>query len=352
MTSLKRGLCLLASAVIAAAPAAAMADAVSDFYAGKTVKVVIGASMGGSYGFYAQMLARHVPKHLPGSPTVVVQAMPGSGGNKSMNYTYVAGPQDGSVVSLPLLTVVQETLFNPLVRFDAKGYQYIGRFTDIALIATVAGRTGIRTIEDARKKEITFGTLGPQNQTYVGPRTLNEMAGTRFKLISGYRGTTQSYQALERGEVDAAVTSWTTLNLRHADKLRSGDLVPIFAITARRHPDLPHVPALTEFGKTETEKAFLKILTVSSEIGRSVAGPLGMPKHLVEAWRTAFDKTVADPAFRQDVLQRKARLNPLTGQQLTAIIHDVMSLPKPTVAKAKAYFQRLIPATAGRKKKS
>lgn len=333
-----------------AVTATATADPVADFYSGKTVRIVIGATMGGSYGFYAQMIARHVSPYLPGHPTVVVQAMPGSGGDKSMNYTYVAGPQDGSVVSLPLLTVVQESLFNPLVRFNAKGYHYIGRFTDIALVATAAKRSGIRTVDDARKKAAPFGTLGPQNQTYVGPRVMNEMAGTKFKLISGYRGTTQSYQALERGEVDIACTSWTTLNLRHLADLKSGKLIPIFTITAKRHPDLPNVPAIVEYGKTDTEKAFLKILTVSSEIGRSMAGPPGMPKHLVDAWRAAFAKATASQAFRNDVLKRKARLNTLSGEELTTIIDDVMDLPKARIADAKAYFEKLIPATAGKKK--
>ena len=111
-------------------PNAASADAAADFYKGKTVKVIIGASMGGRYGLYAQLLSRHVSRHLPGAPTVVVQSMPGSGGNKAMNYTYNAGAQDGSVISIVQISVVQESLFNPKARFDAKGYQYIGRFAD------------------------------------------------------------------------------------------------------------------------------------------------------------------------------------------------------------------------------
>lgn len=350
MLSLRRVIPGLGGALLLSGTVCATATAqpVADFYSGKQVKIVIGASMGGSYGFYAQMLARHISPHLPGNPTVVVQAMPGSGGNKSMNYTYVAGPQDGSVMSLPLLTVVQETLFNPQVRFDAKGYHYIGRFSDVALVATAHKRAGIRTIEDAKKKEAPFGTLGPQNQTYVGPRVVNEMAGTKFKLISGYSGTTQSYQAMERGEVDIACTSWNTLQLRHKAALDSGELIPLFAITAKRHPELPNVPAIVEFGNTEIEKDFLKILTVSAEIGRSLAGPPGMPKDRVKAWRAAMAKTVASKAFRDDVFKRNGRLNPLSGEELTEIIHEVMNLPKARVAAAKAYFQKLIPATAGK----
>lgn len=351
MMSLRTVLAAFAGILSFATGTNAAAEPVAEFYSGKQVKIVIGASMGGSYGFYAQMLARHITPHLPGNPTVVVQAMPGSGGNKSMNYVYVAAPQDGSVVSMPLLTVVQETLFNPLVRFDAKGYNYFGRFADVALIATAHKRAGIRTIEDARKKEVTFGTLGPQNQTYVGPRVVNEMAKTKFKLISGYAGTTQSYQAMERGEVDIACTSWNTLQLRHKAALDSGELIPLFAITAKRHPELPNVPAIVEFGNTEIEKDFLKILTVSAEIGRSMAGPPGMPKDRVEAWRTAMAKTVASKPFRDDVFKRNGRLNPLSGEELTGIINDVMNLPKGRVASAKTYFQNLIPATAEKKKK-
>lgn len=325
-------------------PQAASADAVSDFYGGKTVKIVVGASMGGAYGLYAQLLSRHVGRHLVGAPTVVVQSMPGSGGNKAMNYTTNAGPQDGSMVSIVAISVAMETLFNSKVRFDAKKYQYIGRFADANIVATAHKRSGFKSWKDAKSKVFNFGSIGRRNVTYIGAAVLNMMAGTKLKIISGYRGTKTSYLAMERGELDAAATSWTTLNVRHQKELKDGTFVPILQLANTRQSYLPNTPAITEFGNTKGEKTFVKIVGVTSEIGRSMAGPPGMPKHLVSAWRKAFTATMNDPAFKADIAKRKSRLNPLTGVQITKVIRSVTDLPKSDITAANTVYQKLLKA--------
>lgn len=338
---------LFAGMAVAAAlvlPQAANADAVSDFYDGKTVKVVIGASMGGSYGIYAQILSRHVGKHLAGAPTVVVQSMPGSGGNKAMNYTYTAGAQDGSVISIVQISVALETLFNPKIHFNAKNYKYIGRFADANIVATAHKRSGMKSWMDAKNKVYNYGSIGRRNVTYIGAAVMNMMGGAKFKVISGYRGTKTSYLALERGELDAAATSWTTLNVRHAKELKDGTLIPILQLAMARQPYLPNTPTITEFGNTKGEKTFVKIIGVGSEIGRTLAGPPGMPNNLVAAWRKAFTATMNDPAFVSDIAKRKSRLNPKTGQEMTEIIDSVMDLPKADVAAANDVYQKLLKA--------
>jgi len=309
-------------------PQAASADAVGEFYKGKTVKIVIGGRMGGAYGLYSQLLSRHVSKHLAGAPTVIVQSMPGGGGNKAMNYTTNAGPQDGSMVSIVQISVVQETLFNPKIRFNAKNYRYIGRFADANIVGMASKKSGFKSWKDAKKKSFTFGSVGRRNFTYIGVAAMNKFAGTKFKIISGYRGTKTSFLALERGEIDASATSWTTLNVSHADKIKAGSILPIFQMAGTRQPYLPNTPSISEFGKSRGEKAFLAIIAAGSAIGRTMAGPPGMPKHLVTAWRKAFTATMNDPAFKADVAKRKSRLNPLTGVQVTKVVNDVMTLPK------------------------
>lgn len=335
------GLTLL-SAAIAVAPSLVSADKIADFYEGKTVKIVIGASMGGAYGLYAQLLSRHVSKYLPGAPTVVVQAMPGGGGNKAMNYTYNAGVQDGSVASIVQISVVQETLFNPKVRFNARGYQYIGRFTNANIVATAHKRSGIKSWKDATTKAYTIGTVGRRNYTFIGPAVMNAVAGTKFQIISGYRGTKTAYLAKQRGEVDASITSWATLNVNHADALKSGTFIPLFQMMGEREPDLPNIPSIAEFGKTKGEKAFLAIISAGSAIGRTMAGPPKMPKYLVNGWRDAFMKTVTDPAFKADIAKRKSRLNPMSGEDITRIVHSVMDLPKEDVAAAYAFYSKIL----------
>lgn len=334
----------LLPAAVALTPSIASADPVADFYKGKTVKIVIGASMGGAYGLYAQLLSRHISKYMPGAPTVVVQSMPGGGGNKAMNYTYNAGPQDGSAVSIVQISVVQETLFNPKVRFNAKGYQYIGRFTNANIVATAHKRSGMKSWEDATKKSYTVGTVGRRNYTYIGPAVMNEMAGTKFQIISGYRGTKTAYLAKQRGEVDASITSWATLNVNHSADLKSGTFIPLFQMMGYREPHLKNIPSIAEFGKTKGQKAFLAIISAGSAIGRSMAGPPNMPKQFVAAWGKAFWKTVNTPEFKADIAKRKSRLNPLNAKDTAKIVNDVMALPEADVKAAYAVYQRILKA--------
>ncbi|MDC0033286.1 tripartite tricarboxylate transporter substrate-binding protein [Alphaproteobacteria bacterium] len=341
---MKMNLLRLAAAVALVMPHAANADAVSEFYSGKTVKVVIGGSMGGAYGLYAQLLSRHVNRHLSGAPTVVVQSMPGSGGNKAMNYTTNAGPQDGSMVSIVQISVAMETLFNPKIRFNAKDYQYLGRFADANIVATAHKRSAFKSWKDAKTKVFNYGSIGRRNVTYIGAAVLNMMAGTKLKIISGYRGTKTSYLAMERGELDAAATSWTTLNVRHAKELKDGTFIPILQLAAKRQSYLPNTPAITEFGNTKGEKTFTRIVGVTSEIGRSLAGPPSMPKARVAAWRKAFTATMNDPVFKADIAKRKSRLNPMTGVQITQVVDSIMDLSKGDIAAANAVYQKLLKA--------
>ena len=341
---MKMKLSALAVAAALVLPQAASADAVSDFYDGKTVKIVIGGSMGGAYGLYAQLLSRHVNRHLAGAPTVVVQSMPGSGGNKAMNYTTNAGAQDGSLVSIVQISIAMESLFNPKIRFNAKNYQFIGRFADANIVATAHKRSGFKSWKDAKSKVFNYGSIGRRNVTYIGAAVLNRMAGTKLKIISGYRGTKTSYLAMERGELDAAATSWTTLNVRHAKELKDGTFIPILQLAETRQSYLPNTPAITEFGNTKGEKTFTSIVGVTSEIGRSIAGPPGMPKARVAAWRKAFTATMNDPAFVADITKRKSRLNPLTGAQISKVVNKIMDLPKADIAAANKVYQALLKA--------
>ena len=341
---MKMKLLALAAAAALVLPQMANADAASDFYKDKTVKIVIGGGMGGAYGLYAQLLSRHVNRHLAGAPTVVVQSMPGSGGNKAMNYTTNAGAQDGSLVSIVQISVVQETLFNPKVRFNAKNYKYIGRFADANIVAMAHKRSGLQSWKDAKNKEFTFGSIGRRNYTYIGVAAMNMFAGTKFKIISGYRGTKTSFLAVERGELDASATSWTTLNVRHADDIKSGNLLPVFQMAATRQAYLPNTPTVVELGRNKAEKDFLAVIGAGSEIGRTMAGAPGMPKHLVSAWRKAFTATMNDSAFKADIKKRKSRLNPLTGAEVTKVVNSVMNLPSADIAAANTIYKKLLKA--------
>lgn len=339
MTTLRR--LLSVAAVIAAVTSGARAEPVADFYKDKTVRIIIGTGMGGSYGVYAQLVARHLGRFMPGSPTFIVQSMPGAGGLVALNYLAQKAPQDGTTISVIHVTLVQESMFNPKAQYDAAEFQWIGRLASITFLAVASQKSGIKTLDDARKREVIVGAPGPNNVPAQSPLVLNRIAGTKFKVVTGYKGMGEAFIALERGEVEFAVPTEATLAAFHREKLKNGELVPIFAQAGSRLKDYPGVPILLEFGKTDVEKAFLNVFTLTAEIGRSLAAPPGMPKDRLEAMRAAFDKMVADPAFKADLAKTRVELDPKSGAEMQRLVRDAMKMSPETRQQARAFYDEL-----------
>jgi tripartite-type tricarboxylate transporter receptor subunit TctC len=174
---------------------------------------------------------------------------------------------------------------------------------------------------------------------------LNRIAGTRFKVISGYSGTGQAFIAFERGEVDLVVQSMDGLRSLHGDKLKNGEFVPIFAQAGRRVQDFPDVPVLLEFGKSEAQKAFLAVFSITSDIGRALATPPGVPKDRLDALRTAFDHMIEDPAFRADVAKLRIELDPMGGAELQKLVAKSVNMSAATRAQARAFYEELFKGT-------
>jgi len=332
-----------AIAVVAAmmvAPAA-RAETTAEFFKGKTIRIIIGTGMGGSYGVYGQLVARHLGRFLPGEPTLIVQSMPGAGGLVALNYLAQKAPRDGTTISVIHVTLVQESLFNPRAKFNANEFEWIGRLANITFLGVASKKSRIKTLDDARKREVTAGAPGPNNVPAQAPQVLNKVAGTKFKVISGYKGMGAAMIALERGEVEFAMPTEATLSAFQADRLKSGELVPIVAQAGSRLKNYPNVPILLEFGKTEVEKAFLKVFTLTAEIGRSLATPPGVPKEQLTAMRAAFDKMVRDPQFMADAAKAHVPLDPKTGAEMASLVQDAMSMSKDTREQARAFYDGL-----------
>jgi tripartite-type tricarboxylate transporter receptor subunit TctC len=319
----------------------ARAETVAEFYKGKTVRVVIGSGVGGSYAVYAQLMSRHLGRFLPGAPTVVMQNMPGAGGLVAMNYLGTQAPRDGSVVTIGHITIVHEGLFNPRAKFNPREFLWVGRFSSFASVGVASKKSGIRSIEDAKKREVTLGASGAMSIPGQAPAVLNKIAGTKFKIISGYKDTGASFLALERGEVEAAGTSIDALRALHWDKLKSGELIPIYVQGIRRWSEFPHAPTLLELGKTDVEKAFLNVFSITAGVGRSLATPPGVPKDRLDALRAAYDQMIVDPGFKADVEKLRLILDPLPGADLQKEIGDAMVMSEDTRQKAKAFYEDL-----------
>jgi tripartite-type tricarboxylate transporter receptor subunit TctC len=327
-------------ALIAGLPAAG-AETVADFYKGKTVRMVIGTGIGGTYGVYGQLVARHFGRFIPGHPTVVMQSMQGAGGFTALNWLGTQAPRDGTVITIGHINIVHEGLFNREAKFDPRGFLWVGRFTSFASVGVASKKSGVRSLDDARKREVAAGAPGAQSVPGQAPIILNRIAGTKFKVIAGYRSTGESFLALDRGEVDVAATSMDALRALHWAKLESGELIPIFVQGVRRLKEFPNAPTLGEFGNDEVEKAFLGVFNVTAEVGRSVATPPGVPKDRLEAMRAGFQQMLKDPAFKAEIEKLKIELDTLPGAELQAVIGDSMKMSEETRLKAQAYYETL-----------
>jgi tripartite-type tricarboxylate transporter receptor subunit TctC len=317
------------------------AETVAEFYTGKTVRIIIGTSIGGAYGVFSQLAARHIGRFIPGSPNVIVQAMPAGAGLVALNHLGTVAPRDGTVITLAHVTIVQEGLFNPQARFKPGEFQWIGRLVSLAVLGVATQASGIRKLDDARKREVVYGAPGLLNVPGQSPLILNHIAGTKFKIISGYSGTGQTFIALERGEVEMSATSVDTIHALHWDKIKRGELVPIFLQSGRRMPEFPDVPTLLEFGNDEVQKAFLGVFSMTADIGRSLATPPGVPKDRLDALRNAFDRMIADPVFKADVGKMRIELDPMNGTELQQLVAQSLRISDDTRLRARTFYDDL-----------
>lgn len=334
-------LAALAVSVVLACGHSARAETAAEFFKGKTLTIVIGTGMGASYGDYGQLVARHMGRHLPGSPSLIVQSMPGAGGLLALNYLAQRAPRDGTVLSVIHVTLVQEGLFNPRAAFKPGDYQWVGRLASIAFLGIASRASGVKSLEDVRRREVVTGAPGPNNVPAQAPQVLNKIAGTRFKVVSGYKGNAEVLLALERGEVEMAVGTIATLRVTHWEKLEKGDLVPIYAQAGSRLKAFPSIPVLNEFGKTEAEKTFLKVFTATAEIGRALATPPGVPDDRLKALQGAFDRMVADPVFKADAARTRLDLDPKSGADMRKFVDETLQMSDGDREQARTFYDEL-----------
>lgn len=325
----------------------ANAQSVEKFYKGRDVKLVIGAGMGGSFGLYSQLAAKHLGKHIPGKPNLIVQSMPGAGGLKGLTYVYNAAPKDGSVLMVPHSNVVFETLLNPKAKFDAVKFQYLGRMTSTDFVGMVHKRSGIKSLKDAMKKQFVFGATGVANTTAITAMMFNRIAGTKLKIITGYKGLARVFQAIQQKELDGV--SATIVNptyLAFHKKFAAGkptDFVPVYTTAPKRIPAFPNAPSLFEFKASAEDKLFLEVMASGGLVGRSLAFPPGVPKAFVAAFRKGFNAMVKDPAFKKEVKDRGIPLNILTGEEHAKRIAAVIrNTPKDKRGAAAATYRKIL----------
>lgn len=284
------------------APAAA--DAVTDFYKGKTVTVVVAAGPGGGHTKYTQYLAPFLEKHMPGNPNFIVQNMGGAGGTKAANFLYTRGRKDGTMIGILLSdTPLASRLRTTGVKYVAKDFQFLGGADKPRSVFLAYKSTGIKTLQDAMKKEVVFGSTGKGSQTYVVPTLTNAMLGTKFKVITGYRGMGGIYIAMDKKEVQGFQSSWSGFKIGRSHLVDQVNLLAVNALTPL--VDNPDVPLLKDIVTDPQDKKVAELLGGNMVLGRAWLAPPGVPADRLAALRMAFAKSFADPEAVAGAKQRK-----------------------------------------------
>ncbi len=310
------------------------------FYRGRTVSIYIGFGGGGSYDFYGHLIARHMGKHIPGNPTVVAQSMPGAGSFKLANWLTSLAPRDGTAMGIVSQAVaLEEALGSPGVQYKTRDFNWIGRATSVIEIMMTGEKAKAKTIDDAYTTEVMIGGTGPGSPSEGYPKLLNAAAGTKFRIIAGYPASAEVLLAMEKGEVDAAFTSFGSLTAYHQDWLDQKKVHLLAQGTVARTRELPDVPAVGELGKTPQDRQMLQLYASTADIGRSFIAPPGLPTERVAVLRAAFDATMNDPEFRAEVTRVKAEFHPLPGEQVQKLIEATAQTPPEVIARMKALLQ-------------
>jgi tripartite-type tricarboxylate transporter receptor subunit TctC len=321
---------LAAIAVIAGSsqPAAAQ-QSVEEFYKGKNVDLVIGYAPGGGYDLYARMVAQHIGNHIPGKPNIIPRNMPGAGSRTAVVWLSNIAPKDGTVLATADQSLsVAQAMGDKGLSVDVSKLIYIGNPNADNNTTAVWHTTGVKTIEDAKTKEIPMGATGGSTSSQY-PRTMNAVLGTKFKVILGYPGGTDINLAMERGEVGGrGSNAWASWKSTQPGWLKEKKINILVQIGLTKAPDLPDVPLLIDLAKNDEDRALLKLMSASTTIGRPLFTSPGVPPERVKALRDAFDATMKDPAFLADAEKRNFDINPVRGEELQKIVAEIVATPK------------------------
>ena len=326
----------LVSALLAS-PLAAQAEPIADFYKGKTVNVYIGVGVGGEYDIQARLVARHIGKHIPGNPTLVPQNMTGAGGLRMINYLYNVAPKDGASIGMIANAFpAMQAVGIAGVQFDAAKMQWLGSIAPAVETMAVWSATGVKSIDDARSREVVAGASARGAITYIYPQMMNEFLGTKFKIVTGYPGGNQINLAMERGEVEARNNTWSSWKATKAQWLAEKKIT-VIAQAGPRAPDL-NAPSVEDAARTPEERQLIELVVSGTQFGRPFATNAAPPDR-VAALRAAFAATMKDPEFLTEANSLGFEVDPVLGEKMQKIVEKVLATPEDVAAKAKGLME-------------
>jgi len=314
-------------------------SAQDSFYRGKTVRIIVGGSAGGGYDTYTRTIARHLGKHIPGNPTFVVENMTGAGSLIAANHSYKVAKPDGLTIGHFIGgLILQQVMGKPGIEFDGTKFEYLGVPAQDSTTIGIAKSSGVTSMEQwlASKTMLKFGGVGPGAATDDVTKVVRATVGVPIQLISGYKGTADIRLAIAGGELHGLTNSWESFKSGWIKEIETGAIMVILQMLPQRHPDLPNVPAIYDFVKTDDARKLVQVgIFDYGAIARPYVFPPKTPKDRVQMLRTGLLDTYKDPEFMADVQKARLDMNPLSGEELEKIVARVYRLEKPIVEKLK-----------------
>jgi tripartite-type tricarboxylate transporter receptor subunit TctC len=328
-------------AVVFLWPATSAAQSIEAFYRGKAITMLIGSAVGGGYDIYGRVFARHMSRHIPGNPTIIVKNMPAAAGLAAASALYATADKDGSVIAAFTNGAAMDPLFgNPGARFDAQKFNWLGSIGKLQNVCATWHESPVKTIEVTRTREVIVAAAGATSNTAIVPKTLNALLGTRFKVIGGYDAGTGLTLAMERGEAEGICgLSWSTIKVSRPHWIRDKLLNVIVQMGLTKLADLPDVPSALDLVADHENKQVLELILIRQEAGRPFAAPPGVPADRVAAMRQAFEATLLDPEFRAEAEKAQLEIEPLTAREIEQFLAKAYASPKPIVQRAGALVE-------------
>ncbi|WP_229266789.1 tripartite tricarboxylate transporter substrate binding protein [Leptospira sp. severe_002] len=332
---MRRLLLALSAALLCVTSASAQED-VAAFYKGKTIRLVVGIGVGSGYDINARALARHMTKHIPGNPQIIVQNQPGAGSLTMTNQLYNIGPFDGTAMGATFNGLPTTPLLQPSgVRFDVHKINWIGSTNRETQAMYVWHTAPQQTLEDLRTKEMIVGAQAAGSTQYDYPMLGNAVLGLKFKVITGYEATPKINLAMERGEVHGTWANWSTLKAISQQWLDDKKIRILAQWALRKHPEMSNVPLIYDVAKTDEQKQALDLALARLEFGRPFFLPPGVPQARVDAIRKAFDATMKDPEFIAEADKLKIDIDPLSGVEVAELLQKIYKTPADTVERVR-----------------
>jgi tripartite-type tricarboxylate transporter receptor subunit TctC len=310
------------------------AENAEDFYKGKQIRLIVSTDAGGAYDIYARLLAQVLRDHIPGNPTIIVQNMPGASGLKTANYIYTAAPRDGTVIAGTHSSVPTGPLTSPgAAVYDVNKLSWIGSITSDPFIGYVWHTAPIKSLEDAKTTEVIMGGVSVGTAGVDLAILAKEMFGLKFKVVTGYKSSTDIKLAMERGEVQGTFANgWSSIKTADPELLTEKKIRIIVQHGFKKHPELPDVPLIFDLAKTEADRQALTFMLARQEAAKPYFAPPEIPAERLALLRRAFDATVTDPKFV--TLAKRAGItldDPMTAGELASLVTRLSQTPSSVV---------------------